>query len=252
MSERREVIIYEIVGRKIGQSRQGAFRPIQQLKENEKWCILQTIPPNTLTQREVWETECEWQMRKGYSVENEGNWKRLHHTLNEDRNLIQQKTNLTKSNSDWSETTGKPAARRAADKRKYNQDVINAKISEKKRSAEWIKEVEPVRLSKFLDTIHSEEWQKENFIECPHCLLKIMPGGGYNNHIDRCHKNPNRSYDPIHDQEMMAIIGKKVSETRKSPEWKEANHKICPDCGKGPMDPGNYAKHIRKHSLNRE
>lgn len=38
-------------------------------------------------------------------------------------------------------------------------------------------------------------------------------------------------------------LGKKISDIRNSAEWKMKQHKICPYCGKGPMDPGNYGRY---------
>jgi hypothetical protein len=41
--------------------------------------------------------------------------------------------------------------------------------------------------------------------------------------------------------------GRSIASTINSNEWINQNHKLCPVCGKGPMNPGAYATHIKKH-----
>ena len=72
----RDTIIYEIVGRdgqtrKVGSSIQGVKRAQEQLAEYEYYVVLQTIPPWTLTVRECWDIECEYQVLRGLVPESE-------------------------------------------------------------------------------------------------------------------------------------------------------------------------------------
>jgi hypothetical protein len=209
MIEEREVTIYEIVGRKVGQSRHGHGRPKSQLKENETYRILQVIPPNTLTLRECWEQEQDWAVTLGYPPEHEGTWKLLVLSLtdhpsnnpvsrakivaNTDWEALIQKVAATKADPVWKETVGKSATAKALASRDYEE--IGRKASETKADPVW---KETVGVQAIAKSVASRDYEE---------------------------------------------IGRKATERQMDPEWRARTWKTCPHCGKGPMDPRNYARY---------
>jgi hypothetical protein len=78
MIETREVIIYEIIGTKVGSTYNIKRRMRDQ--GNPDYRIVQVIPPNTLTMRECWEQEQDWAVTLGYQPETDNQWQLVEKT----------------------------------------------------------------------------------------------------------------------------------------------------------------------------
>lgn len=164
MIEHRECIIYEIVGRKVGQTRKLGRRMKQQhLVDDETYHILQVIPANTMTIREIWELEQKWANKLGYEPENEGQWQFLEQTLLDIRgpekrakaiaNTDQKAKRLSQSKTfqdpNWKSTVGVERIRK-----------IQANIDFEKMSKSISK------------TKADPEWKKKQIRICPECGIE--------------------------------------------------------------------------------
>ena len=80
----KQIKIYHIRNVKVGSSCRLEARLKQQGYQVDDCEVLATIEANTLTYREVWETEQDYAVMKGFEPENEGNWKNFYkaHTNN--------------------------------------------------------------------------------------------------------------------------------------------------------------------------
>ena len=76
----KQIKIYHIRNVKVGSSCRLETRIKQQGYQVDDCEVLATIEANTLTYREVWETEQDYAVMKGFETENEGNWATFYNT----------------------------------------------------------------------------------------------------------------------------------------------------------------------------
>lgn len=98
------------------------------------------------------------------------------------------------------------------------------------------------RVSNLQKVLASNEYREKNKKICPHCNKTIKDPARYVTwHGDNCRFNPNRSNESIVAENEFI---KKLSDTRKSEEFKEKHTNTCPYCNKTIRgNPVNYYKH---------
>lgn len=126
----KEISIYHVFGHKVGSTSNLHQRMRSQSIKEGAYEVLAVLPANELTYREVWETEQDYAVTKGFEPEHEGNW--FHFLQSHTNNPMFGKThsNETKAKMSATMSDGRMAGENSPNFGKVLSKEHRAKISQ--------------------------------------------------------------------------------------------------------------------------